>query len=479
LTDTKVYIALMHLDTYELNRFKKYVDSPYFNVNESLSSLFEIYYDHIKNGKKEELSKQVIWSIVYPNEEFKDSKYRKLNSDLLRLFEGFLAQDLFEKDSFLKNNLILKAIGEKKIRKLYKATVSSTTKALDMTYNRSADYLLAKYQNEKEKLNLYPESEILRKRSKTIEKDVNIAEISKYLDQFYIAEKLKYYVKLLGWKKLISLEQDINHTEILDEMLDEVDYTHIAPIMIYSTISKTQLHPDNEENYIELKKQVNEFIDYFPDMEIRNIYDALLSFCVRRVNKGDLSYQEEALEVYKDALQKEVLMQNGYMTAVTFNNIVFFALRTGAYDWAEQFISEYSPMLNEKDRISSTAMSRARLEFYRKDYEKVIELLQQVEMESVVFNLNAKTILLFSYYELDEFDALDSFVNSFRVYVNREKSISSRKKSHYKNLIKFIKKIINVRYGDTEAIEKIKQELTETPGVVSKPYLLEKLNEKV
>lgn len=478
MTDSKVYIALAHLSVYEINSFRKYLESPYFNMNERLLILFDIYAQHIKEDKKDELSKEDIWKLVYEDKKYSDPKLRKLNSDLLKVFEDFLAQKAFDGNKFLKNNLILHAIRKRKIEKLYNSASSSTDRNIEQTYNRSSAYLKAKFNNEKEKLELYSESEILRKRSKNIENEVNIDMITKYLDQYYLAEKLKYYVKLLGWKKMISLEQDINHIEQLNSMIDKGDYANVPPIAIYSTIAQTLLDPDNVDNYYKLKEQVAEFIDCFPNDEIRSIYDALLSYCVRRVNKGDLAFQEETLSVYKGALEKETIFVNGYINQVTFNNIVFFALRTGAFDWVQEFVEEYKGRLRDKDRSSSVAFSLARIEFYKKNYGKTIELLQQVEMNSVIYTLNAKTILLFSYYELHEFDALDSFINSFRVFLNREKSISTRKKGHYKNLLKYISKIINLRSGDRAGIEKLREEISNTPGIVSKPWLLQKLDEK-
>ncbi|MEM9548799.1 MAG: hypothetical protein AAGA77_22635, partial [Bacteroidota bacterium] len=468
MTDSKVYIALTHLSIYELNSFRKYLESPYFNMNDKLLTLFDLYTARIRKETSEELTKEDIWNVIYQDKKYSDPKLRKLNSDLLKVFEEFLAQKSFDTNRFLKNNLILHSIRKRKIEKLYNSTSSSTGRNIEQTYNRSVDYLYAKFTNEKEKLELYSESEILRKRSKNIENEVNIDVITGYLDQYYLAEKLKYYVKLLAWKKMFSIEQEINHIEELNAMVDSGKYDDVPPIIIFSTISKTQLDPDNVDNYFKLKKLVTEYIDSFPDEEIRGIYDALLSYCVRRVNKGDLAFQEETLNVYKGALQKETIFVNGYITQVTFNNIVFFALRTSEFDWAENFVEEYKERLRDKDRASSVAFSLARIEFYKKNYGKVIELLQQVEMNSVMYTLDSKTILLSSYYELDEFDALDSFINSFRVYINREKSISALKKGHYKNLLKYISKIINLRSSDKKGINKIRLEIEETPGIVIK-----------
>ena len=104
MTDSKVYIALTHLSIYELNSFKKYLESPYFNMNEKLSLLFDIYAHSIKKESKEEISKEDVWNVIFQGKKYSDSKLRKLNSDLLKVFEEFLAQKTFDNNKFLKNN---------------------------------------------------------------------------------------------------------------------------------------------------------------------------------------------------------------------------------------------------------------------------------------------------------------------------------------------------------------------------------------
>ncbi len=479
MTDSKVYIALEHLSVYELNSFKKYLSSPYFNMNENLIAIYEIYEPLLKGKLNDKLSKELIWEIIFPGKKYNDTKYRKLHSELLKTFEDFIAQKAFDNNKFLRANLTLQAVRTRKIEKLYKSVSASSDRAIERQYNRSTEYLYAKYFNANEKLQFYSDSQLQRRRSKNIAGDLNISETVKYLDQFYIAEKQKHYVKLLSWKKVLNLEQKIDYIDLLNEMIKNEEIENIPPIAIYSTISKMFLNQNDEESYFKLKNQVDEFIDNFPDDEIRYIYYAILNFCVRMVNMGNLSFQKETLEVYKEALAKNTLFQNGYLTTVSFNNIVFFALRVGEYDWAEQFVANYMDRLNDTDRNSSVSISLARIEFYRKNYGNVIELLQEVEMNSAVYNLNSKTILLLSYYELDEFDALDSFINSFRVYLNREKSISARKKGTYKNLLKYVTRLINLRDSDKSGLLSLKTEIEETLGVGSKPWLLQKLEEKM
>ena len=115
------------------------------------------------------------------------------------------------------------------------------------------------------------------------------------------------------------------------------------------------------------------------------------------------------------------------------------------------------------------------LYFYKKDYQRVIEQLSKVEYEDFTYNLNSKTLLMASYYELDEFDALNSLLDTFRLYVQRNKKLTKGKGSHYQNTIALVRKLMKIKLGDTKQIEKLTSEVESTQGVVSKNWILEKL----
>ncbi|MDP4820695.1 MAG: hypothetical protein NWR67_06800, partial [Saprospiraceae bacterium] len=87
------------------------------------------------------------------------------------------------------------------------------------------------------------------------------------------------------------------------------------------------------------------------------------------------------------------------------------------------------------------------------------------------------TMLIFTYYELDEIDPLYSLFESFRVYLNRHKDIAPQRRKRYLNLIRFTKKLTKVRPGDRKSLEKIQAELETTDGTVGQKWLREKLAE--
>ena len=148
MTDSKIYNVLTYFDKIEQNRLRKYICSPYFNVNETLMTFYEVLSDHI-NGKAGELTKEQIWEQLYESETFNDVRFRKLSSDLLKLVEGFLAQQIYDERPIQKANLLLEAIHAKKIEKLYNSAIRQTHAISEMQSERPASYYYHQFEIQK------------------------------------------------------------------------------------------------------------------------------------------------------------------------------------------------------------------------------------------------------------------------------------------------------------------------------------------
>jgi hypothetical protein len=178
-------------------------------------------------------------------------------------------------------------------------------------------------------------------------------------------------------------------------------------------------------------------------------------------------------------LTKDIILQNNQLSPTTYRNIVPIALRVSEFTWAENFIHDYAPYVDEKYRNNAVEFSLARLEFYRRNFDKVLRHLHRVTYDDVWYNLNVKSIMILAYYELDEYDALESLLQSFRMYIKREKSLSEDRKNHYLNLIRFTGILMKLSGRDQDKLKKLKEEATAAKGVVSKPWLMEKIDELI
>jgi len=474
MKDRKIFSALSGLNIYELNSFGKYVRSPYFNVNQQIISYFEILDKHIKSDKTEELSNEYIWKLVFVGENFNNQKLLKLNSDLVKLLEDFIAQKEFDNMVSLRSNLKIAGANKRNLIKLYNGILGEIERLGKLEMNQSAEYYLTKYQIEKNIFSLKTENE--KKNEKfEIKSELNINKISDNLDYFYIAEKLRHFCTLLSWKKMYQLDIEMKNMDFILQLSNTQPYSSIPPVSLYYKMYLTYVEGENVNNYFELRDLIKKFIHLFPPDEQRDIYSTAISYCINKVNKGDLDFQKETFIIYKETIDNNLVLTDKLISQTTFRNIVFFALRVEEYNWAENFILEYAQFVDEKYRENAVEFSLARLEFYRKNFGKVLEHLYKVSYEDVWYNINAKTLQIASYYELDEYDALESLLQAFKMYIKREKSLSIDRKEHYIHLIKFTNALMKINPKEQSKVIKLKEDIISTKGVVSKPWLIEKV----
>ena len=467
--------ALSHFSIVELNRFDKFIESPYHNVNKKLTLFGKIIIESIKNNV-EIPNETSIWDQLFINIPFNDLKFRKLNSDLLKLIQDFLGLEMLNTKNNLKLRLSFEGIMKLKIESLYNSIRGQIERDNHYRIDRSSQFYFDKFKNEKLLFDVKTEFE-KKNRKSDIKRELNIVNINENLDRFYFIEKLKLYATLQSWKKIANLDIEISNFNDILNLIPETEKENIPVLDIYNNITEILLHPNNYGAFEKLRRLTKENINILPLEEIRYVYDASITYAVDRVNKGERNFQQDLFNLYQEAINTEGFLLNDKLSPTSFRNISFLALRLGHFDWAEDFIYKFSEKLEEKYRENAIRFSLARLYFYRKEFNKVIDELQKVNYEDIWYNLNSKLMLIAAYFELQEFDAFEYSCNSFKVFVSREKTLSKVRKSIYLNYIKYISKIAQSNPNNQENIVKIIDEIESIGGIASKDWLLEKANE--
>ena len=120
----------------------------------------------------------------------------------------------------------------------------------------------------------------------------------------------------------------------------------------------------------------------------------------------------------------------------------------------------------------------AKVYFHTGQHEKVIDQLREVEYKTLNYALEGKLMLLKTYYELKEYRALESLMDSFRIYLHRNRVISRDVKQQYLNVLRFVKKLAYAAPYDTKNLEKIKKQIHNCKALADKKWILEKLAER-
>lgn len=468
MRDTKLYKSLVQLSARELNRLHRFIISPYFNSNQAIINLFEWVRKDLRGDQEIELSKENLWVICFPNEEYNDGRFRKLQSDLLRLVEEYYAQETFESNPIHKAKYLLEAIYENKLENLQSSALKTAQRLADNQKLRPASYYYYQYEIEQSNYDLG------RSHAERSSKS-NIEDIAQNLDRFYLAEKLRYYCTILNHQHVAALDYKMLFIDEIIQHVEEHGYEDVPPIRVYYQILQTYKHPENRVHYDILRELITKYIHYFPEPQIKEILDAAFNYCILKSNTGSLEFVRELFNLYIEALESKLIFVKDQITPWSYKNIVTAGLRLNEFEWVENFIYKYSLLMDKKFRENALTFNLAQLYFYKKDYSKVISQLSQVDYDDMTYNLNSKTLLMASYYELDEIEALGSLLDTFRVYLSRNKELPTTRRKHYLNTISIVRKLSKVIHGDTKEIEKLKKEIENTQGVVSKNWILEKL----
>jgi hypothetical protein len=469
MREGKLYQAIIQLNGHEMNRLHRFILSPYFNRNDATINLFEWIKEDLKQEKKSEISKDLLWEICFGrNDKYDEGRMRKLQSDLLRLVEEFYAQEVFEANPIYKAKYLLDAIYNNRLDALQSGSLKTAKRLADEQILKPASFYYYQYEIEQGTFNLTRLQSERNTRS-------NIEEIAENLDRFYLAEKLRYYCTILNHQNLAAINYKMLFIDEIIQHVESHGYLDVPPIKVYYQILLVNKHPNEREYYDSLKLLIREYIHLFPEPQVKEILDAAFNYCILRSNTGTPEFVRELFLLYQEWLPLGLLQVQGKLDPFHFKNIVTAGLRITEFDWVENFIYQYSPLLEERNRENAVTFNLAQLYFYKKDYLRVIQLLSKVEYDDMTYNLNSKTLLMASYYELDEIEALGSLLDTFRVYLNRNKELPATRRKHYLNTISIVRKLSKIISGDTKQIEKLTAEVENTQGVVSKNWILEKL----
>ena len=470
LTINRVFSTLSQMPNEDLKRLQKFMASPIFNQSKSLSKLCNLLTQLVQKGKKG-FYKEKTWAKIYPDKPYNDVNFRKSCSDLLALIEQFFSLEMYLKDKNRQFINQIEYLSSNKIESLYNGVISKNENVFkEKTYKTQDDYYFF-YSFEK---TYYKLMDFDVKANPKL----NIEKISENLDIFYLIDKLKMICNTLVQKLRSRVDYDLNDINAILMLCQKYDLGKHPELAIYYHSYRTLTDGDNHEHYFRLKSLLEINAQYLSQNEAIEILDTALNYCIGRVNKGDKKFLQEYFDLFMNAINRGVFIENGELATWRFNNIVVMGLRLGRLDWADEFVEKNKKLLPNDVRQNIVKFNLARISSYKKDYQTVLDLVRDIEYDDIIINLISKTMIVFAYYEMDEYEPLDSFIESFRTFINRQKDIQPGLKRGYLNLLGFTRRLMKLNSRDKNVITKLREDIIAAKAnTVNQEWLLEKLEE--
>lgn len=446
---------------------RKFVASPCANQRADVAQLYNFIEKH-RELSPTCLSREAAHEAIYPGQPFDDKQVRRLMSYLLKVVEKFLTQTERMADGRQNDIALAAAYRKLGLEKHARQALEAAAAAQKNEQGRDFQHYETQYLLEAEAL-AFSESA-----SRTAPR--NLQAVNHSLDLAYLANKLRQSCVALSHQAVANVEYDLGLLGLVLGYLDGNELAEQHPaIGLYFYFY--QAATTGEETYFEkLKAGILRHGGTLTPAELRLIYLLAINYCIRRINEGAVRFNHDLFELYSAALQSDVLLENGHLSRFAFKNIAALALRLGEFDWAEDFIEKYSPAVDARHRRNYTDYNLAKLHYARRDFPKAMRLLHKVEYEDVFLSLDARVLLLKIYFEQQETEVLESFIQSFQRFLNRKKELGYHREN-YLNTLTFTSKLLNINVLNKKEKEHLLQEIEQTKAVGEKEWLLERFGQ--
>ncbi|MBC7775529.1 MAG: hypothetical protein H7246_08820 [Phycisphaerae bacterium] len=467
MTTSLLVRAFQQLPVKESNALMDFVGCPLFNRRIEVTRLCKHLAEHIGKPTQKAFAAERLFEAAFPDEIYDNRRLRHTMSYALDALRQYFALIEWQSDKAECHQTLVRALRNRGMDKLFDKALDKAATQGEKQYMRDAQHHFHQYRLHQEKL----EHKVRRERSASL----NLQPLPDELTTFYVSKMLSHACSALMQQAVAG---QTYHMQLLDAILSVVEQGPMleAPaVAIYYHAYRMLQSPEEDPPFERLKQLLAQHEGRFGQEEMRGLYLMAINGCIRRMNSGKRAYIREAFDVYRAALERNFLTENGFLSSFTFKNIIRIGAALGEHEWTEQFIEQYRNTLHPRERDNAYRYNRAFLYFQKADYAQAMPLLQQVELEDPLNNLHARRMLVRSYYELSEGDALESLLQSFGAYLNRQKNLGYHQEINL-NFVRFMLRLIRLVPNDEAAKASLWKDVVAEKQVAEREWLMEKMS---
>ncbi|MCB0572348.1 MAG: hypothetical protein KDC66_21420 [Phaeodactylibacter sp.] len=464
MKNTLAYELIRSFSRQGLRQARQWLASPYHNQRADMQLLFDHLAEAAERGVPPE--RRSTWAVLFPGAPYDDQQLRLMVSYLFKLLERFLALRELEASPFLGGQLLLQAYRRRQLPRHFAHAFHYEQKQLERQPLRHPEYHQAHYALELE----HYQMESAQGRTR----ELNLQELEEQLTFAFLAMKLRQGCFALAHQAVFNTHYSLALEEEILALAARQPYTDKPAVAVYYHGYQAMRHPEQEELFPPFREKLMEALEVFPQEELRDLFLLGINLCISKINRNRSAFLREALELYRRGIEAGILIEDGRLSRFTYNNVIGIALRLQELSWAERFLHQYRPLLEPEQQEATFSLNAARLAFAGKDYGLALTHLQRADYKDLINNLVAKTLQLKAYYELSEFDLLDSHLKTMQAFLRRNRRLGYHQQN-YGNIVRFTRRLLALRPGDEAASKALQQAIESAGPLTEKGWLLEKV----
>lgn len=449
---SKVIEALRTLNKNELKELSDFVISPFYNKNKKVITMFGELKKFAPDYTSRNMTKQYVYSKVYPGNAYADKTFRNLLSDILRLIEKYFIVKNLEGNKLYEKYLLINRLSKKELTKPAEQNIREADRLFEDAMFDGGNIFFIKHLIEMEKdfLEIAQNNFI----------GLNMKEGEYLINTFlakYMLFKMKFnnYRHKLGTEKISGLIQEFDKRVNFDGWMSFIeaeggDINEL--ILIYYYTTKFMSDISDEESFDKAMKLFNKHKSKIDVTETTNLYLTFTGFSTVKMAQGEKRYREIQFDLYNKMFEENLLVSekepNLHLTI--FNNVVSTAMLLDKYEWSRNFIEEYTPKLLPEHRDTMYNFAYSRYYFGIHEYEKSLEHLSRLTPEHHWIRSRARILQLRLYYELGHAEAFFSLYDSLNHLIKNDSQLPAGEKENDTAFISLLNRLARIKFSVEE-----------------------------
>ncbi len=461
----KLKIIISKFNKQEKSQLELFLNSPFFNSYEKCGQLYAALLPYLSENEDEKPPLKEIAQAcgLRPG----NSSLSVYLSKLLDLVEEFLVQRELRRETATRQCLLMKGL----------ASIECQAMAYDVPKNgrtkpqkQSIQYLLDDFLLKNTQLQTSQNSQSVKQRSHSYDKVVSS------LNAFYLNRILKAYCSKISIKNVYGLGETPDESELLLQLSKNIfaGQDPLSQLYHYAVLLTKEA---SEENFNQLSDLLDKFQNRIERSDLSILYSIALNYCIRQTRSGK-SNQEILFEIINKMVDNHALYEGQYLSVNRMSNIVAIVCDLKKFDWCETFIKEHYRYVHPDFREDVYTFNMGSVLFNQKKYEAAHEMLIKAEMKDLHYDINRRTILLKTFYELNEELALVNHAESYKAFLRKNKSFQKDNKTGLINFINITQGLFKLKHKFSKSTkETFRKKIEKQTTIFNKKWLLQKLDE--
>jgi hypothetical protein len=496
MSNKEMYSLLRTLSKTEIKKFYRFLNSPYFNTNEKIVSLFGEIIKHYPKFPLYALSNEELYKRIYGLNEFNDSTMRNLHFRLQKLINEFLILENYKRNDLSSKNHLLNELNLRNLKPLFR----KYSRDFELQFNNYKEvdnqYFYNKYLFEANKFNFLSLHEFKTKKDKINNLSERLNKSSLYLSMYYITELICNYLNqaiifrkynLVNIQNMVSdLVTKIDIQGILKTIYNKDEHDYI--LELYYQLLKCFSKFDDTENYYKYKNSVNKYVKRLSRDEVSFHYSRLIGYCIykQKISLYSLEFKKELFNVYDEFLFNECYKSNKseFLPHELFRNILLLALDIGEFKWTRNFIDKYSRSINPQMRESMYNYGYAFYYYSLEEYEKTLAHIKNINKDFFAYRFDIRHLNIAICFDKGNLEETSNLIHSYRESLNEHRIISKEFRKSHMNYLSYLEKMISYRFRNKKVqIDFLREKISKSDDVFQKVWLFNRcdlmLNKKL